>query len=238
MPLETGTYISDLVPANPNHTDGLSQADSHLRLIKQILQNTFPNVNAPVTTSPTDLSHGHVPIGGIIMWSGTVASIPANWHLCDGNAGTPDLRAKFILGSDGDAGTYPPNATGGALVTDSQGAHNHGGSSASYVLLPADIPAHNHTASVIDPGHVHGFPITGGVLRALDNNAGGAGLGSGGNNTVLISATSSATSGISVTVANTGGNGGHAHGISSDGAHTHAVPLQPYYALAFIKRIS
>lgn len=43
MPLETATYLSDLVVSNPAHTDGLSQADSHARLIKSVLKNTFPN---------------------------------------------------------------------------------------------------------------------------------------------------------------------------------------------------
>ena len=37
------------------------------------------------------------PQGGIIMWSGTIASIPAGWVLCDGANGTPDLTDKFIV---------------------------------------------------------------------------------------------------------------------------------------------
>jgi microcystin-dependent protein len=43
LPLETATYLSDLVTSNPAHTDGLSQADSHARLIKSTLKATFPN---------------------------------------------------------------------------------------------------------------------------------------------------------------------------------------------------
>ena len=30
-----------------------------------------------------------IPSGGIIMWSGTIVSIPAGWALCDGTNGTP-----------------------------------------------------------------------------------------------------------------------------------------------------
>jgi hypothetical protein len=30
LPLESATFISDLVTSNPAHTDGLSQADSHM----------------------------------------------------------------------------------------------------------------------------------------------------------------------------------------------------------------
>jgi microcystin-dependent protein len=43
LPLETATFTNDLVVANPAHTDSLSQADSHMRLIKATLKNTLPN---------------------------------------------------------------------------------------------------------------------------------------------------------------------------------------------------
>jgi hypothetical protein len=43
MGLETGTYISDLVSANPPGSDQRKQGDDHLRLIKSVLQNTFPS---------------------------------------------------------------------------------------------------------------------------------------------------------------------------------------------------
>jgi microcystin-dependent protein len=46
LPLETATFISDLATSNPAHTDGLSQADSHLRLIKSTIKATFPNFTA------------------------------------------------------------------------------------------------------------------------------------------------------------------------------------------------
>lgn len=42
MPLETATWISDLVTSNPPGTDLESQGANHLRLIKSVLQSTFP----------------------------------------------------------------------------------------------------------------------------------------------------------------------------------------------------
>lgn len=33
------------------------------------------------------------------MWHGLIANIPDGWVLCDGNNGTPDLRATFIKGA-------------------------------------------------------------------------------------------------------------------------------------------
>lgn len=56
MPVESAVYLNTLVSANPLHTDGLAQADSHIRLIKQVLQATFPNVAGPVTASDVALS--------------------------------------------------------------------------------------------------------------------------------------------------------------------------------------
>jgi len=34
--------------------------------------------------------------GVISVWSGSIATIPKGWRLCDGNAGTPDLRDRYI----------------------------------------------------------------------------------------------------------------------------------------------
>ena len=49
MALESGTYIKDLVDTNPPGTDAISQGDDHIRLIKTVLQNSFPSTNnAPI----------------------------------------------------------------------------------------------------------------------------------------------------------------------------------------------
>lgn len=44
MSLETGVYVGDLVPTNPPDTDPRSQGGAHLRLIKSLLQDSFPGV--------------------------------------------------------------------------------------------------------------------------------------------------------------------------------------------------
>lgn len=72
MALETGTFLTDLIPANPTHTDGLNQADSHMRLIKQTLQNTFPGMNGPVLASPAELNAA----GAAFATPGTVEAVP------------------------------------------------------------------------------------------------------------------------------------------------------------------
>lgn len=47
MGLETGTYLLDLVASNPTSTDGVTQGDDHLRLVKTTLRNTFPRGDRP-----------------------------------------------------------------------------------------------------------------------------------------------------------------------------------------------
>ena len=59
----------------------------------------------------------NMPLNGIIIWSGLLADIPANYQLCDGTNGTPDLRDKFVYGA---AAGVNPGGTGGAT------SHTHG----------------------------------------------------------------------------------------------------------------
>ena len=42
MGLETATFISQLDDDNPTDTDLVSQGDDHIRLIKKVLQSSFP----------------------------------------------------------------------------------------------------------------------------------------------------------------------------------------------------
>ena len=64
-----------------------------------------------------------IPSGVILMWSGSIATIPAGWVLCDGSNSTPDLRNRFIVGA---GSTYSVAGTGGsadAIVV----SHTHTG---------------------------------------------------------------------------------------------------------------
>lgn len=56
-----------------------------------------------------------LPSGLILIWSGSIATIPGGYFLCDGNNGTPDLRDKFVVGA-GD--TYAVDDTGGSVTHD------------------------------------------------------------------------------------------------------------------------
>lgn len=101
-------------------TDTRSRPVSALR-IKQAIDNSLP-----------------VPPGVIVMWSGTIAAIPAGWLICDGNSGTPNLLAKFIQGVA--TAATNPGATGGAATVTLTGAES-------------GTEAHSH--GVTDGGHTH-----------------------------------------------------------------------------------
>jgi len=64
--------------------------------------------------------------GGILLWSGSIASIPAGYVLCDGNNGSPDLRDKFIVGAkQDDGGIAKTNITGALLQSGGNISHTH-----------------------------------------------------------------------------------------------------------------
>jgi hypothetical protein len=107
------------------------------------VQFVAPGTSGNVLTSNGTTWTSATPVvfvtGMIMLWSGSIASIPSGWALCNGSNGTPDLRNRFIVGA---GSTYAVNATGGSA--------------------DAIVVSHTHTASstssVTDPGHTHPVP--------------------------------------------------------------------------------
>jgi hypothetical protein len=133
------------------------------------------------------------PSGGIIMWSGTIATIPSGWYLCNGSNSTPDLRNKFVIGAfSDDSGTAKTTVTGTATQT--------GGSKDAIVV------SHTHTATVTDPSHTHSF--------TAQQNIGGFtsdGQAPDQQSTSQSSTTASATTGITVANSTEGSSGTNAN---------------------------
>ena len=110
-------------------------------------------VTALESTGPAPAGAGAVPVGGIIMWSGTIATIPATWALCDGthNAPGPDLRDTFIVGARQDSGgVAKSNIEGSLKQTGGVTAHVH---SAHANLTHTGASVADHT------GLTHGLSI-------------------------------------------------------------------------------
>ena len=72
-----------------------------------------------------------IPSGGIIMWSGSIASIPSGWALCDGTNGTPDLTSQFIR-SVPNSSTDPGSTGGSSTHTHSAGSYSASNHSHTY----------------------------------------------------------------------------------------------------------
>jgi hypothetical protein len=122
--------------------------------------------------------------GMIMLWSGSIASIPSGWALCNGSNGTPDLRNRFIVGA---GSTYAVDATGGSA--------------------DAIVVSHTHTASsssvVTDPGHTHTYST------GIDLNL--TGISHRGGTPTNSGTTNSNTTGITVatsTTVNSAGSSG------------------------------
>ncbi len=62
-----------------------------------------------------------VPSGVIVMWSGTIATIPSGWALCNGSNGTPDLRNRFVVAADADVGGVAKSTITGSAAQTSEG---------------------------------------------------------------------------------------------------------------------
>jgi microcystin-dependent protein len=86
----------------------------------------------------------YLPLGIIVLWTGTIANIPMGWALCDGTAGTPNLLDKFI---EGVSNGQDPGATGGSAmhshVYDSRPDHNH---------VLDSVGTHSHEVKVTNVG--------------------------------------------------------------------------------------
>lgn len=56
MGLESADFIDELVISNPLATDPKSQGDDHIRLVKKVLQQSFPNISGAVTKTDGELN--------------------------------------------------------------------------------------------------------------------------------------------------------------------------------------
>jgi hypothetical protein len=103
---------------------------------KQVEQ-TKERIAAILTEAETyrDQMLAGIPHGAIMAWNGK-GTLPPGWAICDGKAGTPDLKDRFILGAvdqaavgkvGGDKGhTHNASFTGSRFEADNIGARGTG----------------------------------------------------------------------------------------------------------------
>ncbi|CAF1266157.1 unnamed protein product [Adineta ricciae] len=174
------------------------------------------------TTSSTSTSmYPLVPPGMIMLWSGSTATVPLGWAVCDGTQGTPDLRDRFVLGS-GTGSTYAPTQTGGSSSqTPTVTVHDT-------TLTVAQMPSHSHGGST-------GIEDTGTIYYDINSNPCSA-----------SPLNTSPPRWINTKSFNQCGSCQHQHSIPVDGGnqpHTHTADITsidvtpPFIALLYIMKL-
>jgi len=205
-PLATYTTVSGTI-ANANPiilgTDGRAANEIWLTYgynYKFILQDsaggtiaTYDDIYGILGTIPAASST--LPTGMILLWSGSIGSIPAGYLLCDGTNSTPDLRNRFVIGA---GSTYSVNQTGGSA--------------------DAIVVSHTHTATVTDPGHTHTVSV------GNQGSQNGTATGGGSQPTTAGAVLTTVSSLTGVTVANsTAGTSGTGANLPPYYAHCYIM---------------
>jgi hypothetical protein len=168
------------------------------------------NTQIATTAFVNTVVSGGIPSGVIVMWSGSIASIPSGWVLCDGTNSTPNLRDRFVIGA---GSSYAVGGTGGskdAVVV----AHTHSGST-STASLSGTVTGISETFNVHGTASGSFSKLTGynNPLTTIDNDNGNTG-------------------GFSF-------DGSHSHSFTTNSAGSSGTNanLPPYYALAYIMKV-
>jgi hypothetical protein len=95
----------------------------------------------------TDLLASVMPLGAVMIWSGTDGNVPSGWHICDGGTygglDSPDLRDRFVIGAGGSS--YKVGATGGPATWNGTITPTGSVTIGGHILTTAELPTHNHT---------------------------------------------------------------------------------------------
>lgn len=222
------------------------------------LKNTFAITTMPTTTvtnTGTDLVsaqfvHSVMPGGAIILWYGSIATIPVGWALCNGQTvngyTTPDLRDRFVAGASVDympaGGTKELASTKIIGTTSTVGgtsatilvSHMHGGTFSGTVS--------DHTHQITDPGHVHDDgtfryllrPPYPGSLTGNDTTGSGSEQAVGPGDGAPMQ---KATTGITISPATGVTASGSITAASTGSTTTNYTNIPPFYALCYIMKV-
>jgi hypothetical protein len=136
MYLESRTYIDAITHSSRYYTDAQAAA----KFFSSSSDGSGSGLVAATLDGYTadQIIAAGSPSGVIAWWSGSEASIPSGWVLCNGLNGTPDLRDKFVVGS---GSHYVKGATGGSDTVTTAATVTVAG----HVLTTSEIPKHTHT---------------------------------------------------------------------------------------------
>ena len=183
-----------------------------------------------------------IPLGGIIMWSGNISSVPTGWRLCDGNGGIqvnslsiPDLRNKFIVAASNTSGNPTTTIGGGsAQSTGGSNSHTHTATVNPTTLTLNQIPSHDHVNDSFCDGAAKHL----GIAYCENNQFSSVGdtdcekgdHGVGGSTPELVTHFDSIAILNCTNIQSEGGGQSHTHGASVGTANN----IPEFYSLAFI----
>ena len=215
-------------PLNPGLFTGVTyigvKVGDDAEMPRQQLTSVAYALNASTATTAItaqkSLDTVQIPKGVIVMWSGTLATIPSGWALCDGNNGTPNLKDRFVVGAGNE---YQPNGLPGGDKTINIAGHTHS--------IGAESPGTNWLGD-----HQHSFG--GNTSETLnethsvtDDNSNQREV-AGDNHFHSYSGSTSWAGGHSHTV------NSHSHGGATGSGGVIAFDNRPpYYALAYIMKL-
>lgn len=143
-----------------------------------------------------------IPSGLISIWSGTAATIPSGWALCDGTNGTPDLQNRFVVGA---GNSYAVGDTGGA---------------SSVTLAEANLPSHTHGAGNYSAPSAGDHTHTGDTSNTGDHSHDGTTSNTGGHSHSGSTSNTGNHSHVYITANNrTGWPDGHADTSNNQGLY-------------------
>lgn len=179
-----------------------------------------PGTNSTQIATTAFVTQNAILKGMIVMWSGSVETIPAGYALCDGTNDTPDLRDRFVVGA---SSTYAVDATGGSKDAVAV-SHSHTGSVTvdTKTGLDGTLQFLNRTNNAQDISIV----TTSSGSVTYNKNGPSYGLGYSGG------------AGSKSTTASFKLNHNHSGSVTVNSAGTSGTNknLPPYYALAFIMK--
>jgi hypothetical protein len=140
-------FIDDLVATNPLTGGERPEGAGHIRGIKNVIENSFPNIAGPMTASPAELNvlagKSAIPAG---LESGTIvafymAAAPTGWtqDTTTSNLDGSTMRVETGTAGGAVAGMHDMNA-----APDPNHTHGETYAAASHAVTEAEMPAHEH----------------------------------------------------------------------------------------------
>ncbi len=215
-------------PANGVYVDGQVRIGAGSGTSEKLEVEGNANFTQTVYADKFD-GKGIVPVGGIIMYSGSITGLfdasglgisgtkMEGWAICNGNNGTPNLISKFVVGAKPGE---PLNDGDYDYAVKEEGGEN------THVLTVNEIPSHNH--------HVQGYTNYSTTGIGIEMEGGG----DTGSDPELDEAAGNPDSYSATSVVH---DPGHRHYINLDSQNTGGGQAHenrpPFYAVYYIMRI-